>query len=116
MIIVFADDHTVDVLPDIEAVRKECEAVDVEEGLYTFFDELGRRLVPKLLEPVPRGSSFFGALKWVGSARFELELDSQDDETLFENEIANVAAINPNPWFESVADLARHVADNRKQE
>lgn len=116
MIILFADDQTVNVLPDIEAVRKECEAVDVEDRVYTFFDDLGRRLVPKFLKPVPRGSSFFGAIKWVGSGHFELELDSKDDGTLLENEVASVVAISPNPWFESVADLARYVADNRHPE
>jgi hypothetical protein len=35
MIIVFADDQTVGVFPDIISVRTECEAVDVEDGEYT---------------------------------------------------------------------------------
>jgi hypothetical protein len=49
MIIVFADDQTVGVFPNIEFVRTACEAVDVEDGVYSFFDEHGRRLVPIII-------------------------------------------------------------------
>ena len=39
MIIVFSNDQTVSVLPDIDSVHRECETVDVEDGAYRFFDE-----------------------------------------------------------------------------
>ncbi|HZE71981.1 MAG TPA: hypothetical protein VE135_20920 [Pyrinomonadaceae bacterium] len=116
MIIVFADDHTVAVLPDIVSVRRECEAVDEENGVYCFFDELGRRLVPRFIAPVQRKSLFFGVLKSVGGGDFELELDPQPQGPAFETSLANVVAIDQNPRFATVADLARHVAENRRRE
>jgi hypothetical protein len=99
MIIVFADDQTVTVLPAIASVRRECEAVDVEDGVYRFFDEMGRRLIPRFIAPVERRSLLFGAIKSIGSGNFELELDPQDQGSAFETSIASVVAINPNPRF-----------------
>jgi len=114
MIIVFADDQTVAVLPDITSVRRECEAVDVEDGVYSFFDELGRSLVPRFTAPVKRASLLFGAIKSVEGGSFELERDPLDDGSAFERSLANAVAIEPNRRFRTIADLARHVAEKRR--
>jgi hypothetical protein len=114
MIIVFADDQTVAVFPDIVSARRECEGVDVEEGVYRFFDELGRRLVPRFIAPVERRSSLFGAIKSVRGGNFELELDPQDQGSAFEASLSNVVAIEPNPRFSTIRALVRHVAENRR--
>src|SRR5947207_1378776 len=111
MIIVFADDQTVSVLPDVASVRRECETVDVDDGVYRFFDELGRRLVPRFVTPVERTSLLFGAIKSVGGGNFELALDPQDQGLAFDGALAKVVAIDPNPNFATVAELARYVAD-----
>ena len=50
MIIVFNDDQTVQVFSDISSVRGDCEAIDVEEGAFEFFDEYGRRLKPQMIK------------------------------------------------------------------
>ena len=114
MIIIFADDQTVTVLPDISSVRAECEAIDVEEGAYRFFDDQGRSLVPRFIAPVRRTSLPFGT-KLVGGGNFELDLDPQDEGSAFETSVANVVAIEPNRWFATIADLARYVAENRRK-
>src|SRR5262245_29976417 len=115
MIIVFEDDQTVTVVPDIASVRRECEAVDVEDGVCRFFDELGRRLIPRFIAPVERKSLLFGAIKSVGSGNFELELDPEDQGSAFEASLTKVVAINPNPKFPTIGDLVRHVAENRQR-
>jgi hypothetical protein len=83
--------------------------------VYSFFDELGRRLLPRFIAPVERRSLLFGAIKSVGGGNFELELDPQDEGSAFETSLANVVAINPNVRFPTIADLARHVAENRRR-
>lgn len=113
-IIVFADDQTVTVLPDIESVRSECEAIDVELGTFRFFDELGRSLIPRFVSPVRRTSLLFG-IELVGGGDFELDLDLKDRGSAFEASLANVVAIEPNRWFPTIADLASYVAENRKR-
>jgi hypothetical protein len=113
MIIVFADDQTVSVLPDIESVWAECEAVDVESGEFQFFDELGRSLRPRFVAPVRRTPLLFG-IGLVGGGHFELDLDSEVQGSAFEKALENALAIEPNPWFETIADLRSYVAENRK--
>jgi hypothetical protein len=114
MIIVFADDQTVAVLPDITAVRRECEAVDVEDGVYRFFDELGRRLIPRFIAPVERKSILLGAITSIGGGCFHLELDPDDDGSAFETSLANVVVIEAKGRFTTIPDLARHVAEKRR--
>lgn len=101
MIIVFADDQTVDVLPDIASVRRECEVVDVEDGVYRFFDEMGRRLVPRFIASVERRPQLLGLFTSIDGGSFELELDPQDDGSAFETSLANVVVIEPNGRFRS---------------
>src|SRR4029453_14733831 len=74
MIIESADDQTVAVLADMESVRAECEAVDVESGAFQFFDELGRGLRPRFVTPVSRTPLLFG-IGMVSGGNFELDLD-----------------------------------------
>ena len=114
MIIVFADDQTVQVLPDMASVRGECEAVDVESGTFRFFDELGRSLIPRFTAPVKWSSLLFG-IKLVGGGNFELDLDPDDQGSAFEASLANVVAIEPNRWFATIPDLVSYVAENRKR-
>ncbi len=113
MIIVFAEDQTVSVFPDMASVQGECEAVDVEAGAFCFFDELGRRLAPRFIAPVRRSPLIFG-IGLVGGGDFELDLDPED-QSAFETLLANAVAIEPNRWFATIADLGVFVAENRKR-
>jgi hypothetical protein len=109
MIFVFADDRMITVLPDVAAVRLECESVDVEDGAYCFFDEQGRPLIPRIISPVQRTSLPFG-LQSAGNGRFELELDPNAEVGAFDRLMANAVGIEPNQWFETLSDLARNVS------
>jgi len=113
MIIVFADDQTVSIYPDLASVQGECEAIDVEEGAFHFFDELGRRLVPRFTAPVKRSRSFFG-IRSIGGGNFELDLDPEDQSS-FETSLANAVAIERNRWFSTLEELGRYIAENRKR-
>ena len=112
MIVVFADDRTVTVLPDVVAVRTHCEAVDVEDGVYQFFDDKGRRLIPRMVVPVERTSLPFG-IKLVGNGDFDLELAPTADDGAFDELLASAVDIEPNQWFATKSDLARHVSNRR---
>ena len=113
MIIVFADDQTVSVFPDLVSVQGECEAIDVEEGAFRFFDEMGRRLVPRFISPVRRSPSLFG-ISQIGGGNFELDLDPED-QTSFETSLSQAVVIEPNRWFATLEELGRCVAENRNR-
>jgi hypothetical protein len=111
MIIVFADDRTVAVLSDIAEVRSECETIDVEGGVYHFFDHCGQRLQPRFITNVRR--SF-----WFGDSSektFELELDPEDDGSQFDTLLANAVAVDPpNASFATLAQVANYISENRR--
>lgn len=114
MIIAFTDDQTVLVFPDISSVRGQCEAIDVEEGTWHFFDEYGRRLKPRIITAVRRTSLPFG-VKLIGGGNFDLdEPDPQDEGATFDTLLANAVDMEPNRSFATIADLARHVDQNRR--
>lgn len=114
MIIVFTDDQLVMVLRDLDDVRGECEPIDVEQGGFQFFDEFGRRLIPRFTKPVQRTTLIFG-IQSVGGGDYELDIDPVDPGSAFDELLANVVGIEPNPWFKTVTALADHVAGNRRE-
>lgn len=50
----------------------------------------------------------------VSGGDYELDIDPVDPGSAFEELLANVVAIEPNPWFKTVTALADHVAGNRR--
>lgn len=91
MIFVFADDHTLAVIQDMPSVRTECEAVDVADGVYRFFDEQGQRLIPRFTAPVERATSVLG-VKMIDGGHFELDLDPLDEGSEFDRVLSEVVA------------------------
>jgi hypothetical protein len=61
---VFLDDSTLDVIANLEEEQREYEGIDVENGIYQFFDETGRYLELQFTETNKKGC-FLGILSWV---------------------------------------------------
>lgn len=113
MIIIFNEDQTVEVVPNFSSLKSSCEDVDVEDGVYQFYDEHGQHLIPHFITPVERSKSFLGTL--IGNGDYELVLDTNDDGTAFDKAINMKTAIDPNPWFATIEDLVKRVIHNREQ-
>ena len=99
---------------DISSVRGQCEAIDVEADIYTFFNEYGQRLSARIISPVRRTSLPFG-MKLVGGGNYELDLDANDKGTAFDTLLGDAVVIEPNRDFATIPDLARFVAENRRR-
>ena len=52
ILFVFVEDGTLFIAEDLAAVRRECEPIDVESGVYTFYDGAGRPPVLKCDIPI----------------------------------------------------------------
>jgi hypothetical protein len=109
VILAFADDGTVRVHAELEDVQRHCEGIDVEDGVYVFYDEAGGWLRPRFLEPNTRGRFS------VGSGRFVLEpAPAPQDVIPIEIALARVSALDPNPWFADLDAVRAHVAARRR--
>lgn len=51
MIFVFVEDGTLEVIEDLEEARRRYEGIDVESGVFRFYDENGCFLAPKFAKP-----------------------------------------------------------------
>ena len=102
----FEDDGSVHVYADVAQVQTEYEGVDVEEGIYQFFDAHGKPLKPVFIVP-NRSGRLFGIrwLSWVESGKFRLEPAGTDEDEAFVNKLSEVSHMAPNPWFKSLEEL-----------
>ena len=103
MIFVFLDDSTLDVIANLEEAQRNYEGIDVEDGVYQFFDVTGSYLEPRFIEPNKTGR-FLGIVSWVESGQFELIPNTETDEDI-NLYLAETSEINPNPYFSSLEEV-----------
>ena len=113
MIFVFADDQSLDVLSDIEAIRRECEPIDVESDVFEFFDENGYRLVPHFVEPVKQSSFLSVLFGGTSDVDFELVADVEDDGMAFFDALTGTVLLDENGWFGTLEEVASYVGAMR---
>jgi len=51
MYFVFVEDGSLEIVDTIDEVRTNYEGIDVESGVYEFFDKNGKRLNPSFTKP-----------------------------------------------------------------
>jgi hypothetical protein len=109
MIFVFSDDKSLNVIssPDYG----EFEGVDVENGLYRFFDEEGTYLKP-VFTKANRTGHVLGFIPWVVSGEYELQAvpDSEEDVFFY---LDRAISLEPNDWFHSLDEVRRFLTRQR---
>lgn len=80
-----SDDRGLTAFPSIVSALAYCEAIDVEEGGWRFFDIDGTSLRPRVLAPSKRGKMF------VASGKYDLVRDP-NGRSLYE-ELTNIAYV-----------------------
>ncbi len=110
MIFVFVEDGTVEVLDRPEAAL-QYEPLDVESGVFVFYDEDGTWLRPRFTRPNRR--RFFGVLLEQGS--FEVERSDALDPAVdpFDVALAEAQALKPNKYFATLDAIRQHLASMR---
>ena len=97
MIFVFAEDGSLEIIASLEEARRNYEGIDVESGVFQFFDDSGTYLEPQFTKP-NRTGRFLGIFKWVESGEFELVPSPRADEDIYAY-LAETSELKPNPWF-----------------
>ncbi len=114
MIFIFADDQTLQVVNSLEEVRRNCEGIDVENGVFRFFDENGSHLEPWFTKPNKKGGDL-GIFSWVESGEYELipSLSANEDD-IFLN-LLETSELESNPWFKSLDDVKGYLESRVKR-
>ena len=105
MIFVFAEDSSLEIIASLEEARRNYECVDVESGVFQFFDDKGMYLEPQFTKP-NRSGRFLGIFKWVESGEFELVSSPKADEDI-NTYLAETSELEPNPWFTELDEVRR---------
>jgi hypothetical protein len=106
MIFVFAEDGTLEVIAGADEARRNYEGVDVESGVFRFFDESGTNLEPRFTKPNKAGR-LLGIFGWVESGEFTLvpAPDAEGDDIF--TCLRETSVLMPNPWFNDLGEVRR---------
>lgn len=109
MIFVFAEDATLSIAADVDAVRTMCEPIDVESSVFQFYDADGRPLVPRFTTP-NRQRKIIGMIFSVTQGEFTLELGEASDHDPISVALLETAALEPNPFFADLIAVREYFA------
>lgn len=98
-----ADDNCLMVFADEPGAIAYCEGVDVEDGLWKFFDDLGLPLDAKFSAPNSRGSFA------VVSGRYSLHRSTEDSRKNLNSYLDGVAAVEGNPPLSDIISVRRYL-------
>jgi hypothetical protein len=106
MILVFQDDGTMRAVASVEEANREYEAIDVENGEYTFLDDQGHVLKPVLREPARRKWLFFFSV--VDAVPFALEATNERrDDLLARVRLGEIPIDGTSSGIRTLEDLRR---------
>lgn len=99
------DDRTLEIFDSEADAISNAEGVDVEDGVWLFFDETGQALEPFFIKPNKRGG--FGLISGV----YELHLSNQNLPTL-QVKLSEVAALSGTDKFKNLSEVKSWLTSN----
>ena len=113
MVFVFDEDGSLEVLDNKKQAR-QYEAIDVESGVFVFYDEDGTWLAPKFTKQNRHRRFLWGSILSQGT--FELIRNPVLEPTVDTFEIAIKEAVHlaPNKHFKTLDEIASYVALQRR--
>jgi hypothetical protein len=105
MIIALAtDDRSLFVFRSVESAAAYCEGIDVEDGVWHFWDAGGSPMKPVFVEPNERSGA------WIRNGTYTLEPAEFSGSPALTEALRQPVFLQPNPYFESVESLQVHLA------
>ena len=103
LILVFQEDSTLFIANDEAAVYRECEGIDVQSGVYKFYDHNGNALKPIFNVPAKQGKwwSFWS----IDSGVYHLEVDAESSDDPLWVSLLETRYLEPNERFASLEQL-----------
>ena len=107
MVLIFAEDGTLEIRDCMEDVIQQCEGIDVHSEVYRFYDKDGRYLRPVFDVPVSE-KRFLWFFRAVDSGKYHLE-PTESAEAIGEDPLwvalDETLALEPNKYFSSLEEL-----------
>ena len=114
MVFIFNDDGTLEVVNSLEEVRRNCEGIDVENGVFRFFDENGNHLEPRFTKP-NKTCQVFGVFSLVEAGEYELIPSPIINEREIFLSLLEASEMESNPWFKSLDGVKGYLESRVKR-
>lgn len=101
------EDGTLDIFESIHEIRKQCEGIDVESGVWDFFDHTGKPLTPLFHTPNRIKKHLFGLITSITSSQnFDLVPQEDGGQPQLLNLLTEKTILNPNKFFKDISEVA----------
>ncbi len=105
---VFLDDTTLEICESLDDARRNYEGIDVESGVFSFYDFSGCPVKPVFAKP-NRHSSFLGILQSSTSGAFDFRRDSVVNRPPMDRLLQNTTSLSTNDRFSTLDDIKNHL-------
>lgn len=110
MILAFSNDGGLELHADNEEVVMHCEGIDVDSGIYAFYDDQGRALKPVFDIPVET-KSYLWFFETVSGGTYHLELDTSGDAEHILFALLECNHLAPSQGYESLHEVKSYLRD-----
>lgn len=114
MIFTFIEDGTLDIIRDLAEAQRNYEGVDVESGVYAFYDAKGAPLRPLFTTPNKYGKCLW-LISWSSSGVFDLVAGAAQGQDPIDVALLEVRVLNPNPYFGTLDEVRAYFAGLAKR-
>jgi hypothetical protein len=108
MIFAFVEDGSLEIKRDLSEVRRDFEAVDVENLVVEFYDDKRRPLEPVFTRP-NRRRRFLGFFESLEQGEFELRPTQDPTWDPIEAMLDQAVTLEANPFFNSLEEVRAHL-------
>ena len=110
MIFAFGEDGTLELFADLGEVRVHCEGIDVESGVWDFYDENGEPLLPVFRTPSRIRTYLFGLFSSVTSSQdFSFKPAADATEPSLLQCLSPSVVLAPNSRFSSIDEVRSYL-------
>ncbi|MEZ0223519.1 MAG: hypothetical protein ACAH83_03115 [Alphaproteobacteria bacterium] len=111
MIFVFLEDGTMDVVENLAEAQRAYEGVDVEGGVFVFYNDRGVYLEPRFTVP-NRYGKFLWLFDWSSSGVYELVPNPGAPEDPIWLALFETHSLNPNRFFKTLDEVKACLKSN----
>ena len=106
IIFAFGEDGLLSVFDDLKALQLECEGIDVESGVWDFFNYKGEPIKPNFVTPNIVKKHLFGLISSVESSQnFLFVLEENNSEPNLKSVLETIVGLEDNNHFSNIAEV-----------
>lgn len=110
IIFAFGEDGLLSVFDDLKAVQLECEGIDVESGVWDFFNYKGEPIKSNFINPNIVKKHLFGLVSSIESSQnFSFVLEENNSEPNLESILSTIVGLENNNHFSNIAEVKRYL-------